>query len=117
MLFVWVTLTFLGATLEQQTNFENPDYSGQGTTSTLSYLTNLKNVMFDQSSTGTWSFVMINTKYFSTLIKCATWDFSFMQTDIGNMVRWMIFVPFTIAFLAMLAFEFITLVQGFIPWT
>lgn len=115
MLFVWITLTFLGATLEQHNT--SATWEGNTQTNTLSYLMDMKNVFYENNNVGGLTFVLFNPNYFKTLLKCATWDFDFMQTDIGNMVRWILFIPFSIAFIAMLLFEFVTLIQGFIPFT
>ena len=114
LLFVWITLGFLGATLEQHTG---TTWEGITNQTTLEYLLDMKNITYDQSATGIWSFVKLNPAYFGVILKCMTWDFDFMQTDIGEMVRWIIFIPFSIGMAAMFIFEFILLIQGFIPFT
>jgi hypothetical protein len=52
MLFVWVTLTFLGATLEQHTDFNYTDTSGTTTQTTLQQLTDMNSVLFNQVNIG-----------------------------------------------------------------
>lgn len=106
---------FLGATLE----FHNTSSTWEGNTqqTTLNYLMNFKNIAYTQSSTGTWNFVGINGEYFSTVFQMLTFDFSFFDNPVGEMVRWIVFIPISCGILIMIAIQFITLVQGFIPFT
>ena len=125
--FVWIILLFLGATFEKQTTLANTWEPGEGETA-LEYLVNIKNVVYADDETGKLAWVSPNPEYFVKLVQVLTWDFSFLKcpeddpltpgTDesrcVYEIIRWVVFVPFTIAVMFGLVMIFIQLLQGFI---
>ncbi len=113
IMFVWIIMLFFSATIEKHTT--SATWEGNTQQSTLQYLTTVKNVSYVQTGTDAWVFIGFNPQYFKTLIGVLTWDFGYLQGDIGEMFRWIILIPITIGVIAMIGDEFIKLIQGFLP--
>jgi hypothetical protein len=124
--FVWIIGMIFGATFEKHTG---DDWTGARDETTLEYLLDYKNITYSQSTFGDISFPMANAEYFSTLLRCMTFQFEFFEPYDSNgdgtkdantwaqLVKWVIFVPFSIAIIFALIYSFVTLLQGFIPFT
>lgn len=82
---------------------------------TFQYLTDFKNVTYKTTAT-TQTFVVFNPEYFKVLMGVLTWDFSFFpEGSAAEYVRYIVFVPITLAAMYVLAHDFINMLQGFIP--
>jgi len=116
IVFVWITLTFLGATFEGHSTTTG-DWEGDTQETQLEYLMNVKNVVAQTSETGEVSFVLFNTEYFKTVWQMITWDFTFLQGEGYEIIRWIVFIPISAVISYGLLYAFIQLAQGFIPFT
>jgi len=125
--FVWIILLFLGSTFEKQTTLAGTWEAGEGETA-LEYLVNVKNITYADAETGKLAWLTPNPEYFVKLAQVLTWDFSFLKCPADDpitptidesrcgyeMIRWIVFVPFTVAVLFGLIITFVQLLQGFI---
>jgi hypothetical protein len=117
LIAIYIIAMLLGCTFEASTG---TGWAGTSEETTLEYLMNAKNIMYSQSDTGTWTFVVFNTEYFETLWGVMTFDFAFFDDDLypgTEMIRWIFFIPFAIGIAFGLSVLFIDLLQGFIPFT
>ena len=109
---LWVIGMFFGATFDK---VDIGTYQPAGTpmATTLDYLTNMKNISYTTSSSGTWSFVGLNTNYFKTLWQMMTFDFGFFEGD-AEIVRWIVLIPISVGILFAVFQLFVQIIQGLI---
>ena len=116
IVFVWITLTFLGGTFEKHTTATG-DWEGDTQETQLEYLMNVKNIVAQTSGVGEVNFVLYNEEYWDSLWQMITWDFTFLRGEGYEMIRWIVFLPVAGAIAYGLAYAFVQLMQGFIPFT
>ncbi len=113
---VWIVAVILGASYDK---VDIGTYAPGGigtntTTTTMQYLTTFKNISYIPNSTGSWTFVGINTSYFTTIWQVMTFDYAFMQGSGYDIVKWIIFYPITIGIMFAVAQLFFSMLQGFL---
>ncbi len=111
---LWIIAMILGASFDK---VDIGTYAPYGATNdsastTLQYLTTFKNISYIPNSTGSWTFVGINTDYFGKLWQVMTFDYAFMQGSGFDIVRWVVFYPITIGMMFAIAQIFFQAVQG-----
>lgn len=108
---LWIVAILLCASFDKA-DITTYSTNGSTVTSTLQYLTNFKNISYTSDTAGNWTFVGVNTNYFSTIWKVLTFDFNFMQGSGYDIVRWVVFYPITIGMMFAFAQLFLQAVQG-----
>lgn len=114
VMLIWIVAMILGASYDK-VDIGAYTPGGTGTDSavtTLNYLTTFKNISYIPNSTGSWTFVGINTEYFTKLWQVMTFDYAFMQGSGYDIVRWVVFYPITIGMMFAIAQLFFQAIQG-----
>lgn len=116
IIFIYVTLTFLGSTYEQHNTAATwaGNVEGEGK---LDYLFNIRNMTQKLEVVGIETPIPIpNPDYFQALFEIFTLRFSFLVGDY-EMVWWTVFMP--IAMMGMLSIVLlgVGLIRGNITWT
>lgn len=116
IIFLYVTLTFLGSTYEQHDSATTWAGNVEGE-SKLDYLFNIRNMTQSLEVVGIETPIPIpNQDYFAALFEIFTLRFSFL-VDNYEMVWWTVFMP--IAMMGMLSIVLlgVGLIRGNITWT
>lgn len=93
---------------------ENPEWMGESEETTLEYLLNPKNIVVGEDEIGWVTWWIAPFEYFRAWFKVIMWDFQFLDNTMGDLVRWIVLVPFSIAVVAGLIILFVQLLQGFV---
>ncbi len=117
ILFIYVTLTFLGSTFEEHTT-AGGDWAGNvEATNTLDFLFNVQNSITKLEVFGFEVPVPIpNGKWFSTAFRVMTLRFSFI-VDNYEMVWWIILMPIALVGIMGMVLLGISIVRGNIAWS
>lgn len=119
IIFVWIIATLMAATFDEASS--DASTWGPENETTLSYLADIRRVVYAEEETGTFAWLTPNTEYFNAAYELMTWDFGFLKCSSGNddcgytYFRYIVLVPISLTALFGLLYIFITLLQGFIP--
>lgn len=109
---LWIIGMLFGATYDK-VDIGTYDPGGQSMTTTLNYLTNMKNIAYSTDATGASSFVGVNTDYFKTLWQVMTFDFGFFDGG-AEIFRWILLMPISVGILFAIYQLFVQIIQGLI---
>ena len=117
ILFIYVTLTFLGSTFEEHTTVGG-DWAGNvEATSTLDFLFDIKNMTQKLEVLGFETPIPIpNGEWFSTAFQVMTLRFSFI-VDNYEMVWWIVLMPIAMMGLLSMVLLGVGIVRGNISWS
>ena len=124
IVFVYVIGMYLGSTFEYHSTVETWAGSGsvglsQAPTTTLEYVTNLRNIVQRQEQLGgAITFPAPNPEYFDAVFKMVTWRFDFVwYDDLGRMFYWHVLAPFVVASVASLIMLIYGVIFGTLSWS
>jgi len=115
IIFIYVTLTFLGSTFEAHST--STDWAGNvEATSTLDYLFDIKNATQKLEVLGFETPIPIpNAEWFSTAFEVMTLRFSFI-VDEYEMVWWILIMPIAMMGMLSLVLLGVGIIRGNITW-
>ncbi len=110
MAFVWIIGVIWGSSFEYYTGTDWAGVTGQ---STLNYLLNYNNIVYQQSVFGTLTFPMPNPSYFTEWLRVGMMDFQFLSGDLV-IVQWFLQL-FGLCGIVAFIYTVFTVLTGFIP--
>lgn len=116
IMFIYVTLTFLGSTFEYHTT--EADWAGNvEATNTLDYLFNIRNITQKLEVLGVETPIPIpDSNYFDTLFSVMTLRFSFIIEDY-EIVWWCLLMPIAMMGMLSLVLLGVGIIRGNIAWS
>ncbi len=117
ILFIYVTLTFLGSTFEEHTT-AGGDWAGNvEATNTLDFLFDIKNMRQKFEFLGFEASIPIPSgEWFSTAFEVMTLRFSFIVEDY-EMVWWIVLMPIAMMGLLSMVLLGVGIIRGNIAWS
>ena len=117
IIFIYVTLTFMGSTFEEHTT-AGGDWAGNTeTTSTLDFLFDIKNATQKLEVLGYETPIPIpNAEWFSTAFAVMTLRFSFMIADY-EMLWWILLMPIALMGILSMVLMGVGIIRGNITWS
>lgn len=118
-IFVWIICVFWADSYEGYGSSANPgtasEWSGIRHESTIEYLMDVKNIMFNTDETGATNFVFFNSEYWTTWWNVLTWkQFTFLNGQPWEYVRWIVLIPLSIMTVFGILYMFVVLLTSFI---
>lgn len=95
---LWVILGFLGGIVEQ-TFFST---GAEDEVGVLNTLLGIRTVTTAEDPAGPLSFLTQAKAWFDALLTVATFNFVFLQNEVGRMIRWIFFIPIAVGLIVSL---------------
>ena len=90
--FIWISVTLLGGFMDMQYSNSADHQSALNTIIQLKVFNFWEFSLFGIEIAVPWP----NMSFFTSMVSLMSWDFAFLKGDL-NVVRWIIFMPFTAA--------------------
>ena len=117
IIFIWVTLTFLGSTFEQHTTAAGTWAGNTQATTTIGYLFNIQNITTKWEVLGVETPIPVpNGEWFSKAFEVFLLRFSFIVNDY-EMIWWILLMPIALMGMLSLVMLGVGLLRGNITWT